>query len=50
MEIHLFNELSQNKLYYDEIRNKIEQAFKRNKLSANVTNINIKERIILLSN
>jgi predicted transcriptional regulator len=50
MEIHLFNELSQNKLYYEEIRNKIEQAFKKNKLSAIVTNINIKERIIFLSN
>jgi len=50
MEIHLFNELSQNKLYYEEIRNKIEQAFKKNKLSANVNNIKIKERFILLSN
>ena len=50
MEIHLFNELSQNKLYYEEIRYKIEQAFKRNKLSANVNKIFIKERVILLSN
>ena len=50
METNLFNELSQNKLYYEEIRNKIEEAFKRNKLSASVTNVNIKERVILLSN
>lgn len=50
MEIHLFNELSQNKLYYEEIRKKIEQAFRKNKLSASVINVNIKERIILLSN
>jgi hypothetical protein len=50
IETNLFNELSQNKLYYEEIRNKIEEAFKKNKLSASVSNVHIKERVIFLSN
>jgi hypothetical protein len=50
IETNLFNELSQNKLYYEEFRNKIEEAFKRNKLSASITNVYIKERRIFLSN
>ena len=43
-EINLFNELSQNKLYYEDIRNKVELAFRRNNIDYNVK---VVERIIL---
>lgn len=46
MEIYLFNELSQNKLNYDEILQKVERAFRMNKLSCSVNEVYIKERII----
>lgn len=44
-DINLFNELSQNKLYYEDIRNKIELAFRKNNIDYHVK---IKERIIFL--
>jgi len=46
MDIYLFNELSQNKLNYDEIRQKVERAFRMNKLGCSVNEVYINERII----
>lgn len=50
IEIHLFDELSQNKLYYEEIRQKIENAFIQNKLGIDIQGVSVKERVILSSN
>jgi hypothetical protein len=46
IEVYLYNELSQNKLDYQDIKNKVEIAFKRNKLGNNVDEVMIKELLV----
>jgi hypothetical protein len=46
IEVYLYNELSQNKLDYNDIKNKVENVLKRNKFGLVIDEIFVKELLI----
>lgn len=46
IEVYLYNELSQNKLEYNDIQNKVDKVLKRNKLGIVIDEIFVKELLV----
>ena len=46
IEVYLFNELSQNKLNYNDIKENIENALNRNRLDIEISEIYVKELLV----